>query len=128
MDGFGLDPLLPGGLAGFHDGSEMSLDTGLELDRLMLREDGAWCRLEVEGVFAVHVGWDQYVYVSGDRPCPGAVERTRELGVPVRLRTRQGRLRPAAGRRRLVGRSGRRGGPVRDARWRAEPSLDDPPA
>ncbi|MFB7608703.1 RNA-binding protein [Streptomyces gardneri] len=86
MDGFGLGTLLPGGLAGFHDGAEVPLDTGLELVRLMLRDSGAWCRLEVEGAFAVHVGWDQYVYVGSNRPCHEALARTRELGLfPERL-------------------------------------------
>lgn len=81
LDGFGLDRLLPGGLADFHDGAEMPLDIGLELIRLMLRDSGAWCRLEVEDVFAVHVGWDQYLYVGSSRPCHGALARARELGL-----------------------------------------------
>ncbi|MFI8292483.1 RNA-binding protein [Streptomyces sp. NPDC085614] len=86
LGGFGLGTLLPGGLAGFHDGAEVSLDSGLELVRLMLRDSGAWCRLEVEGAFAVHVGWDQYVYISSSRPCHVALARTRELGLfPERL-------------------------------------------
>ncbi|WP_241194102.1 hypothetical protein [Streptomyces sp. SID10115] len=53
----------------------------LELTRVMLREQGAWCRLETGDAFAVHVGWDQYVYVGSDRPCAEAVARTRELGL-----------------------------------------------
>ncbi|MFG3286303.1 RNA-binding protein [Streptomyces sp. NPDC048111] len=82
LDGFGLDRLLPGGgLADFHDGAELPLDIGLELIRLMLRDSGAWCRLEVEDVFAVHVGWDQYLYVGSSRPCQGALARVRELGL-----------------------------------------------
>ncbi|MGW1930946.1 RNA-binding protein [Streptomyces sp. NPDC001919] len=85
LDGFGLGTL-PGGLAGFHDGAEVPLDTGLELVRLMLRDSGAWCRLEAEGAFAVHVGWDQYVYIGSSRPCQRALARTRELGLfPERL-------------------------------------------
>lgn len=47
----------------------------------MLRDQGAWCRLEVGDLFTVHVGWDQYVYVGSDRPCADAVARTRELGL-----------------------------------------------
>ncbi|MFD0367583.1 RNA-binding protein [Streptomyces sp. NPDC127114] len=86
LSGFGLGTLLPGGLAGFYDGAEVSLDTGLELVRLMLRDSGAWCRLEVEGAFAVHVGWDQYVYVESGQPCHAALARSRELGLfPERL-------------------------------------------
>ncbi|WP_370416035.1 RNA-binding protein [Streptomyces fradiae] len=86
LEGFGLDGLLPNGLADFHDGAEVPLDIGLELVRLMLRDAGAWCRLEVEGAFAVHVGWDQYLYIGSSRPCPAALARTRELGLfPERL-------------------------------------------
>ncbi|MFF2518128.1 RNA-binding protein [Streptomyces sp. NPDC058086] len=81
LEDFGLDGLLPTGLAGFHDGAEVTLDIGLELVRRMLRDNGAWCRLEAEGTFAVHVGWDQYVYISSSRPCEEALARTRELGL-----------------------------------------------
>ncbi|MET9656122.1 RNA-binding protein [Streptomyces sp. NPDC006510] len=81
LDDFGLGTLLPGGLAGFHDGAEVPLDVALELVRLMLRDSGAWCRLEVEGALAVHVGWDQYLYVGSSRPCHAALARTRELGL-----------------------------------------------
>lgn len=53
--------------------------------RLMLRGSGVWCRLEAEGAFAVHVGWDQY-YIGSSRPCGVALARTRELGLyPERL-------------------------------------------
>ncbi|MFG2755996.1 RNA-binding protein [Streptomyces wuyuanensis] len=83
---FGLEGLFPAGLAGFHDGAEVPLGIGLELVRLMLRDSGAWCRLEAEGAFAVHVGWDQYLYISTSRPCEEAPARTRVLGLfPERL-------------------------------------------
>ncbi|MFF7985939.1 S1 RNA-binding domain-containing protein [Streptomyces sp. NPDC007901] len=83
---FGLDGLFPTGLAGFHDGAEVPLGVGLELVRVMLRDGGAWCRLEVEGVIAVHVGWDQYVYIGSSHPCTKALARTRALGLfPERL-------------------------------------------
>ncbi|MER5477751.1 RNA-binding protein [Streptomyces sp. NPDC002734] len=81
VEGYGLDGLFPSGLEDFHDGVEVSLDTGLELVRAMLRDNGAWCRLEVDDVFAVHVGWDQYLYVSSNVPCSEAVARTCELGL-----------------------------------------------
>ncbi|NEB37719.1 S1 RNA-binding domain-containing protein [Streptomyces sp. SID14515] len=101
VDGFGLTGLFPSGRdgapeespecrpggstavlpAGFHDGAEVSLDVGLELVRSMLRDSGAWCRLEVEDRFAVHVGWDQYLYVGSDRPCERALAQTRRLGL-----------------------------------------------
>ncbi|MHB9853258.1 S1 RNA-binding domain-containing protein [Streptomyces krungchingensis] len=86
VDGHGPAGIFPFDLSEFHDGAEISLRAGLELVRAMLRDHGVWCRLEVEGVFAVHVGWDQYVYVGSDRPCEGAVARTRALGLfPERL-------------------------------------------
>ncbi|MFF1832611.1 S1 RNA-binding domain-containing protein [Streptomyces sp. NPDC058231] len=84
--GHGLAGLFPPDLTGYHDGAEVSVPVGLELVRAMLRDNGAWCRLEVEGRFAVHVGYDQYVYVSGSGPSEGAVSRARALGLfPVRI-------------------------------------------
>ncbi|MFE5666070.1 RNA-binding protein [Streptomyces niveus] len=81
VEGHGLGGLFPANLAGYHDGAEVSLAVALELIRVMLREQGAWCRLEAGDVFAVHVGWDQYVYVGSDQPCTDAVARTRDLGL-----------------------------------------------
>lgn len=86
VDGFGLDGHFPAGPTGFHDGAELPLEIGLQLVRAMLRDNGAWCRLEAEGAFAVHVGWDQYLYISSSRPCEEALAHTRELGLfPERL-------------------------------------------
>jgi small subunit ribosomal protein S1 len=86
VDGYGLAGLFPAGLTGFHDGALVPIAAGLELVRAMLRDNGAWCRLEAEGVFTVHVGWDQYLYVGSDRPCEAALARTRSLGLfPERL-------------------------------------------
>jgi small subunit ribosomal protein S1 len=86
VDGFGLEGLFPSGQAGFHDGAQVLLDIALDLVRVMLRASGAWCRLEAEDSFAVHVGWDQYLYISSSRPCEEALARTRELGLfPERL-------------------------------------------
>ncbi|MET7391683.1 S1 RNA-binding domain-containing protein [Streptomyces sp. NPDC005529] len=81
MDGFGLASVFPTGPDGFHDGAEVSVGTAMELVRVMLRDGGAWCRLEVQDTFAVHVGWDQYMYVGSSRPCVTAVARTRALGL-----------------------------------------------
>ncbi|MFI1361183.1 RNA-binding protein [Streptomyces sp. NPDC020898] len=90
VDGYGLDGLFPPALntaegpslpPGFHDGAQVPLHTGLELVRGMLRGNGAWCGLEVEDVFAVHVGWDQYLYVGSNRPCEEALARTCALGL-----------------------------------------------
>ncbi|WP_234363519.1 S1 RNA-binding domain-containing protein [Streptomyces sp. TN58] len=87
-DVHGLAGLFPPDLSGFHDGAEVPVSLGLELVRVMLRDNGAWCRLEVEDRFSVHVGWDQYVYVGSDRPCEHAVAGTRVLGLfPERLET-----------------------------------------
>ncbi|MFD8420797.1 RNA-binding protein [Streptomyces sp. NPDC059466] len=81
VGGHGLGLLFPPDLTGYHDGAEVSLPLALELVRAMLRDQGAWCRLEAAGTFTVHVGWDQYLYVGSDRPCEDAVARTRELGL-----------------------------------------------
>ncbi|MFF2077880.1 S1 RNA-binding domain-containing protein [Kitasatospora sp. NPDC058162] len=97
VEGGGLAGLFPpdptGFRPGFHDGARVPVAVGLELVRAMLRGSGAWCRLETEPdagtdsgdgpepAFAVHVGWDQYVYVGSDAPCPQAVARTRALGL-----------------------------------------------
>lgn len=86
VDGYGLAGLLPAGPAGFHDGALVPIGVGLELVRAMLRDNGAWCRLEAEGAFTVHVGWDQYLYLGSSRPCDAALTRTRALGLfPERL-------------------------------------------
>ncbi|MFI6313551.1 S1 RNA-binding domain-containing protein [Nocardia fusca] len=81
VDGCGLADLFPAGLTGFHDGALVPIATGLELVRAMLRDNGAWCRLEMEEAFAVHVGWDQYLYIGSSRPCAAALARTRSLGL-----------------------------------------------
>lgn len=82
----GLDELFPPDLTGYHDGAEVPLDVGLGLVRAMLRGDGAWCRLEVEDRFFVHVGWDQYLYIGSSEPCTRAIARTRSFGLfPERI-------------------------------------------
>ncbi|MFI6645693.1 RNA-binding protein [Streptomyces sp. NPDC050504] len=76
----------PGLPPGFHDGARVPLRTALELVRVMFRDDGAWCRLEAEDVFAVHVGYDQYLYIGSSRPCEEALAATRALGLfPERM-------------------------------------------
>ncbi|GGU93294.1 small subunit ribosomal protein S1 [Streptomyces cavourensis] len=94
VDGFGPAGLFPsargdsedGPPYGFHDGAVVSLDVGLELVRAMLRGTGAWCRLEVEDRFTVHVGRGPYVCIGSDRPCEEALTRARALGLfPERL-------------------------------------------
>ncbi|MFJ1708861.1 S1 RNA-binding domain-containing protein [Kitasatospora sp. NPDC088346] len=81
IEGHGLAGLFPPDLSGFHDGAQVPVSVGLELVRGMLRDNGAWCRLAVEDRFTVEVGWDQYVYVSSDRPCERAFARTLALGL-----------------------------------------------
>ncbi|MFE7835822.1 S1 RNA-binding domain-containing protein [Streptomyces sp. NPDC057474] len=86
VSGHGLTGIFPPDLTGYHDGATVPMAIGLELVRAMLRDNGAWCRLEVEGAFAVHVGWDQYVYVGTNTPSGRAVAHTRALGLfPERL-------------------------------------------
>lgn len=86
VESHGLAGLFPHDLAGFQDGAQVPIEAGLELVRAMLRDNGAWCRLEVEGRFSVHVGWDQYLYVGSSRPCEAALARTRALGLfPERM-------------------------------------------
>ncbi|WP_460499211.1 S1 RNA-binding domain-containing protein [Glycomyces tarimensis] len=81
VPGHGLAGIFPPDLTGYHDGAEVTVDVGLALVRAMLRDNGAWCRLEAEGAFAVHVGWDQYVYVLTSSPSANALARTRALGL-----------------------------------------------
>jgi small subunit ribosomal protein S1 len=76
-----LAALFDSGLAGYHDGAQVSVPVALELIRGMLRKSGAWCRLEADEAFLVHIGWDQYVYVGSCEPCERALARTRELGL-----------------------------------------------
>ncbi|KKZ75058.1 RNA-binding protein [Streptomyces showdoensis] len=68
-------------ITAFAEASGIERPTAMELVRVMLRDQGAWCLLEAGEVFTVHVGWDQYVYVGSDLPCAEAVARTRELGL-----------------------------------------------
>ncbi|MFB8032487.1 hypothetical protein ACFC5Z_05945 [Streptomyces sp. NPDC056004] len=52
VGGHGLAGLFPNDLAGFHDGAPVPVEVGLELVRAMLRDNGAWCRLEVDRAFS----------------------------------------------------------------------------
>ncbi|MFC8723526.1 RNA-binding protein, partial [Kitasatospora sp. NPDC057198] len=76
-----LDALLPGGREGLHDGLRVDVPTVRELVRVMLRGSGFWCRLEAEGRFAVHLGWDLYMYVGSHLPCERAVAATDASGL-----------------------------------------------
>lgn len=80
-DGYGLPGVFSGGPAGFHGGALVPIAVGLELVRSVLRDRGAWCRLEAEGAFAVHVGRDQCLCIGSSLPCETALARTRALGL-----------------------------------------------
>jgi hypothetical protein len=54
---------------------------GLDLVRAMLRDNGAFSRLEVEDRFFVHVGFDQYVFVGSAVPCERSVALTHDRGL-----------------------------------------------
>ncbi|MFI8073912.1 hypothetical protein ACIF85_34710 [Streptomyces sp. NPDC086033] len=58
VDGHSLAALIPPDLTGYYGGAEVSVPVALELVRAMLSDQGAWCRLEQQGTFTVHVGWD----------------------------------------------------------------------
>jgi len=83
VDGHGLRGLFPPDLTGYHDGAQITLDVGRELVRAMLRDNGAWCRLEAEDRFFVHVGFDQYMYIGSEQPCERAVALTTSSGLFV---------------------------------------------
>lgn len=83
IDGHGLHGLFPPDLTGYHDGARVTLDVGRELVRAMLRDNGAWCRLESEDRFFVHVGYDQYLYIGSTQPCERAVALTTASGLFV---------------------------------------------
>lgn len=83
VDGHGLQGLFPADLTGYHDGARITLDLGRELVRVMLRDNGAWCRLEVGDRFFVHVGYDQYMYIGSEHPCEHAVTLTTASGLFV---------------------------------------------
>lgn len=81
VEGHGLTGLFPPDLEGFHDGAEVPLAVGLELVRAMLRDNGAFCSLEVEDRFFLHIGWDQYMYIGTSEICESAVALARSLGL-----------------------------------------------
>jgi hypothetical protein len=81
VDGYGLAGLFPADLSGYHDGAEIPLAVAAELVRVMLRDNGAWCRLEVEDRFFVHVGYDQYLYIGSVLPCRRAVGLAHDYGL-----------------------------------------------
>jgi len=86
IDGNGLAGQLAPDLSDYYDGAVVPVSVAVELVRAMLRDNGAWCQLEVEGRFLVHVGFDQYMYIGSHLPCERAVAIAADLGLfPVRL-------------------------------------------
>ena len=83
IDGNGLRGLFPGGIEDFHDGAVVSLHVARELVRVMLRDNGAWCRLEADDQFTIHIGYDQYLYIGTSTPSDNAQAAIRELGLFV---------------------------------------------
>lgn len=70
-------------LTGFVDGAIVDIASALLLVRGMLRGGPftpGWCRLEAPEM-TVHVGWDVYMYITTDRPCPVAVRTAAAAGL-----------------------------------------------
>ncbi|TDO57341.1 hypothetical protein EV651_11165 [Kribbella sp. VKM Ac-2571] len=86
IGGLGLAGQLAPDLSDYYDGAVVPVSVAVELVRAMLRDNGAWCRLEVEERFLVHVGFDQYMYIGSHIPCERALATAAALGLfPVRL-------------------------------------------
>lgn len=61
--------------AGLENGVILPLDAAAAVIHAMLREE-VICKLEAPGDdFAVHVGFDLYMYVGAARPCPEAISQ-----------------------------------------------------
>jgi len=69
--------------SGVGEGEIVSLAAARVLVRRLLREDLV-CKLEApDDRFAVHVGFDLYMYVGSTAPCEAAQRQTRALGLFV---------------------------------------------
>jgi small subunit ribosomal protein S1 len=79
--------LFPLSLHDVYDGLQVPLTVGVKLVRAMLRETGVWCRLEADGRFFAHVGWDYYLYIGSNQPCEQAADQVRRLGLFVEHQT-----------------------------------------
>ncbi|MDX3656850.1 RNA-binding protein [Streptomyces sp. ID05-26A] len=82
VEGFGLAGLFPPGLTGYYDGARVSIADACGLVVAMVRDNGAWCRLEDDDFF-VHVSTEWTMYVGTAGPCPDAVSRARASGLRV---------------------------------------------
>jgi hypothetical protein len=65
----------------FSEGSNLSLEQLGDAIRMVLREE-YWCRFESTDGF-VHIGWDFYMYVGVQHPCPTARAEAAKLGLYV---------------------------------------------
>ena len=65
----------------FEEGSALNLTDLAPTIRRLLREE-FWCRLERDGNF-LHFGWDYYLYLGVQWPCPQALVLARQLGLFV---------------------------------------------
>ncbi|MBO1750501.1 hypothetical protein J4G33_01655 [Actinotalea sp. BY-33] len=75
-----LARILGTGLERWVDGAALSAADAIEVVRWMHRGD-VWCRLEHFSGFAIHVGYDLYMYIVASKPCPKSVEAASALGV-----------------------------------------------
>jgi hypothetical protein len=64
------------------DGNWLTIEQSLEVAKCVLREE-FWCKLELEGQFLVHFGYDYYMYIGSQSACDDAVEGARALGLFV---------------------------------------------
>jgi hypothetical protein len=69
--------------SGLREGKVVTISAATNVLRDMLREEIA-CKLESPtDDFAVHVGFDLYMYVGADRPCPRAISLATNRGLYV---------------------------------------------
>ena len=85
-DGTGAERLVIGELdygEGLREGQVLSIAEARDVVRRMLREDVS-CKLQSpDGRFAVHVGFDLYMYIGSAEPCTAAVRDARASGLFV---------------------------------------------
>ncbi len=70
------------GPSNLRDGMVLYLSDLPTAIRLALREF-MWCKLEYDSRFYVHFGYDYYMYVGSDLPCPRAIDETVRHGLFV---------------------------------------------
>lgn len=75
-----LARILGAGAERWVDGAVLTAAEAVEVVRWMHRGE-VWCRLEGGGGFALHVGWDMYMYVTAGKACPESVKAAEALGL-----------------------------------------------